>query len=252
MALRDPLTNSLQIAYMRIFSSQVFADATLVLCLTKNDAEMVCRLGCSPAKIRIVPNAVDTDVFKPSEQEEVDTILWVGRMVPEKGIGHLLSVMRKTLVDPNKVRFVLIGDGPLRAKISRFVRARNWQDRVVMLGYQDAASVAEWFGKASVFLFTSVREGLPRVVLEAMAAARPIASFDLPSLREVICPNKEGILVPYGNEDALAEAVLTLNRDAALRRKLGGFARERVSKSFNWELVLSMLSRVYDEAISKR
>ncbi|MDA4124027.1 MAG: glycosyltransferase family 4 protein [Thaumarchaeota archaeon] len=250
MAQRDNVTNLLQEAYLRLVASRALADATVVVCLTKRDADTMAHFGCPQEKIRIVPNAVDAELFSPGPHRDEKTILWVGRMVPEKGVRHLAEVIDLVIEGDKTTRFVIIGDGPLRRLLHDSIAGRDWQNRVSILGRQSREVVSEWMGRASVFLFTSSREGFPKVILEALSSGLPIVSFDLPGLNGVVEHGLDGLMVPPGDTAAMAKSVLSIVGDSDLGKKLGQHGRKRVLDTYTWELVLDLLSNVYLEALS--
>jgi glycosyltransferase involved in cell wall biosynthesis len=250
MAQRDAVTNLFQEAYLRTLALRALADATLVVCLTPWDADSIIRLGCPKEKLRIIPNAVDTELFRPQSHREEKTILWAGRMVPEKGIRHLSRVIQLVMEADKTARFIIIGDGRLRRVLKASIAGRDWQHRVFIQGTQSREFVSDLMAKASVFLFTSTREGFPKVILEALASGTPIVSFDLPGLEGVVENGRDSLLVPLEDDAALAKSVLTLANNPELGERLGLNGRKKVLDAYTWERVLDMLSKVYFEAIS--
>ncbi|MHA1833929.1 MAG: glycosyltransferase, partial [Candidatus Baldrarchaeia archaeon] len=104
-------------------------------------------------------------------------------------------------------------------------------------------------GKATVFVFPSLREGLPLSVLEAMACGVPVVGSDIPGVNEVVKHEENGFLVPPKNSEALANVILTLLNDENLRRKVGRDARQLMTEKYNWNAIASKIEKVYHEAI---
>ncbi|MHA1676313.1 MAG: glycosyltransferase family 4 protein [Candidatus Njordarchaeales archaeon] len=250
IAERDFLTNALQRTYLYSIASWIFRNSTLVICLTKSDANNIIRVGCPPEKIRILPSAVDTELFKPDpSMEKEDLIVWTGRFVPEKGLEYLVKAAKMVTDRNNKVKFLLIGGGPLKPKLLGLIRDLHVESKVFLIGPLKREEVAKYLAKASIFVFPSIREGMPKSVLEAMSAGKPVVASDIPGIREIIKDGVNGILVPPKNPRKLAEAILTLLEDGSLRKKLSRNARKTVLDKFAWDKILIKLQSIYKETI---
>ena len=247
--------NFAQRLYLRSLGLSVFKSANRVICLTLSDAKEVVRLGCPSEKVRLVPNAVDTELFKPCKEcEEDNLVVWVGRFVPEKGLNYLIEAA-KIIVDDFKfknVRFLLVGYGPWKKKIMKLAYDYRLAGKFIRfteaLGRDEVAKV---LGKATIFVFPSLREGLPLSVLEAMACGVPVVGSDVPGINDVIVNGKNGLLVPARDPKALAKAVLTLLNDEDLGRELGQNDRKLVMEKYNWDVVVNEIEKVYHEAIKE-
>jgi len=241
-----------QFAYLRTLGLGVFRSADRVVCLTRSDAEEVVRFGCPLEKIRLIPNAVDTELFMPDEDREDCLVVWVGRFVPEKGVQYLVMAARIVAERSKDVRFLLVGYGPLKARIMKLARDFGLLDKSInILGPLSREEIAEILSKASVFSFPSLKEGMPLSVLEAMASAVPVVSSNIPGINDVIIHGENGILVPPRNPKALANAIMLLLEDRDLRRKLGQNARQLMVEKHSWNLVTEKTEEVYNEAIGK-
>lgn len=241
--------NLAQHLYLRIVGLSVFKLADRVICLTPSDAREVVRLGCPPEKVRVVPNAVDTERFKPCKEREADLVVWVGRFVPEKGLEYLIEAAKIVAQEFKDVKFLLVGYGSLKAKIMKLTFDRGLLNNVRFTGPLSRDEVAKVLGKATVFVFPSLREGLPLSVLEAMACGVPVVGSDIPGVNEVVKHEENGFLVPPKNSEALANVILTLLNDENLRRKVGRDARQLMTEKYNWNAIASKIEKVYHEAI---
>lgn len=242
-----------QHVYLRSLGLSVFRSANRVICLTRADAEEVVRLGCPLEKIRVVPNAVDTERFKPCKERD-NLVVWVGRFVPEKGLNYLVEAA-KIIVNDFKfrnVKFLLVGYGPLKQKIMKLAYDYGLFGRFVhFTGVLSRDEIAEVLSKATVFVFPSLREGLPLSLLEAMSCSLPVVSSDIPGINNVITNGKNGLLVPARNPKALAHAILMLLNDENLRNKLGWNARKLIIGKYNWDMVINEIENVYCEIIKE-
>jgi glycosyltransferase involved in cell wall biosynthesis len=151
----------------------------------------------------------------------------VGSLTPKKSHETLLRAARVARQRLPGLRVAVVGQGPLAGVLRRTAAELAIDDAVAFVGYrEDAARVASAF---DVFVLSSRHEGLPVALLEAMAAGRPVVATRVGGVPEVVRHGGEGILVPPGDPDALAAAMVTVLADANLRARLGEAARRRAA-----------------------
>ncbi len=253
-AVRGPAVNFAQNVYLRTVGTVVFNKATRVICLTRSDAAEIMKLGCPTKKLRIVPNAVDTELFRPSTDEDENSVVWVGRFVPEKGLNFLIKaarIMTRT-TRTTKARFVFVGYGPLKGELQALVSSLGLANTIKFVGPLERDQIADVLARASVFVLPSLKEGMPLSLLEAMSSGRPVVTSRVGGMSEIITHGETGLLVTPGDSEALARAIETILGDADLRKKLGRNARNLVMAKYNWKSVLRALDTVYREACEER
>lgn len=251
MARRGRGINAVQQVYLHTLATRVLKEATLVTCLTRSDARGIAALSCPPEKIRVVPNAIDLQLFKPSEgTEEENTVVWLGRFVPEKGLECLIHAARILMNEEPKARFLLVGEGPLKSKVASMVDNLGLHDNVILTPSVDHAIVPLMLARASVFAFPSLSEGLPFALLEAMACAKAVVASNIPGNMELVRHGENGLLFRVGSPADLAEKISMLLLDSKLRRRLGQEARRTAEERCSWGSVLAKTERVYEEARS--
>ena len=145
----------------------------------------------------------------------------------------LLDAMKKL---PKDVTLTVIGDGPDRAALEE--QAAPFRERVCFLGYQSQTEVAEALKSHNVFVLPSFAEGVPVVLMEAMAAARPVITTRIAGVPELVENGVSGVLVPAGDVDALENAISSVTQDIDLQSKMGLAGRSKVSAEY----------RAFDEA----
>jgi glycosyltransferase involved in cell wall biosynthesis len=251
MVRRGLVIDMLQEVYLRSVARLLFNMASEVICLTAAEAENVAEVMGGYDKISVIPNGVDVDFFKPSEEKDSNLIAWIGRFVPEKGLVYLLEAMREVVKQSADVKLVLGGDGPLRNDLWNFVNRFGLRKNIVFLGALNHVEVASILSKSSIFVFPSLKEGMPRALLETMACGAAVIGSNVSGIKDIIRHERNGILVPPRDPVALANAILTLLRDENLRRFLGQNARELMIKKYNWDKVTDKLEDVYYEAVAK-
>lgn len=250
LAQRDPFTNFLQYSYMLSLGSYVRDKSTIVHCVTKSDADLMINLGCKPEKIVVLPNPVDTEVFQPGYLARSNQIIWAGRFVPEKGLEYLIQAFRLVLNYKKEVRLVLVGDGPEKPKIVALVNSLGLQKNVFFEVPLDSRGIASQLSESALFVLPSVREGFPRILLEAMSCAKPVVAFKIPGIKEIVKNDYNGILVKLRDAKSLAKAILELLEDNDRARHLSSNARETIVEHHTWDKYLAKLDRVYEMALS--
>ena len=177
-------------------------------------------------KLHIVHCGVDPDLYAgaPAGGKKM---LFVGRLAAVKGMPILLDAMKRL---PKDVTLTVIGDGPDRKALEE--QAAPFRERVQFLGYQSQSEVAEALKSHDIFVLPSFAEGVPVVLMEAMAAARPVITTRIAGVPELVENGKAGILVPAGDTDALRDAIDGLSGDIALQQAMGQAGRAKVCAEY--------------------
>ncbi len=152
----------------------------------------------------------------------------IGRFVKQKDYPNLLHAFKK-LTETQEAELIILGKGPLKSKVEQLVEALNLKNNVQLVGFDP--NPYKYLKHADVFVLSSLHEGMPGVLIQAMAAGVACISTDCPTgPNEIIEHEKNGILVPVGDSNVLAGAMLSLASDSALREKYGEAAKKSVKK----------------------
>jgi glycosyltransferase involved in cell wall biosynthesis len=252
MAKSNKLIDLAQSLYIRTLGQQIFNDATLVICLTRSDAYEIQRYMCPAEKIRIVPNGVDVETFKPYSSVMDNLLFWGGRFVFQKGLIYLIHAFANVVNSNPDIKLRMTGDGPLLSKIYAMVKSYGLENNVEFKGRVPRDELSKLIGESSIYLLPSLKEGMPYALLEAMACGKPVIGSDIPGINDVITHGKNGILVPPRNPEALANAILTILDDKGLRIKLGQNARQLMVEKYSWDTISEKIEKIYHEAIEER
>ncbi|KON31409.1 hypothetical protein AC478_02865 [miscellaneous Crenarchaeota group-1 archaeon SG8-32-3] len=247
---RDIAFNFFQNLYLRTLGLDVFRKADRIICLTRSDAKEVASFGCHSEKIRLIPNAVDIELFKPEDEREDNLIVWVGRFVPEKGIRYLIEAAATVVNKFKDAKFLLIGYGPLKAKLMKMAYDRGLLGGSVhFLGTLSRNEIANTLRRATVFVIPSLKEGMPISLLEAMASGLAVVGSDIPGINDPVIDEENGLLVSPKNPEILANAILSLLGDSRLRTKLSQNARKHIVENHRWEIIIKRIEKIYNEAL---
>ena len=209
-----------------------------VVALTEESAVWL-RRHTSARHVPVIPNPVPYPLPSsaprlepPARSTEGERLLLaVGRLVDQKGFDLLIAAFQKLAARFPRWRLIILGEGPLRDVLMQQIAAAGLTGRVALPGR--AGNVGEWYAAADLYVMSSRFEGFPNTLAEAMAHGLPAVSFDCDTgPRDIIRHEVDGLLVPPGDVDALAEALARLMADDALRQRYAARAvevRERFS-----------------------
>lgn len=206
-------------------------------------------------KVLIIPYGVNLEKFNPQRKTirraelglaDDDLIIGqVARLTEQKGHRFLIDAAPQVIAALPNVKFVLVGDGPLRQDLQMRIAEKNLQKHFVLLGFRH--DVHELLPLFDIFTLPSLYEGLPNVVLEAMACALPVVATPADGTKEAAVDGQTGLLVPIGDVEALAEKLIEIGRDAALRRSLGQAGRKRVEERFSLTGQVAQFEALYTQ-----
>lgn len=205
-------------------------------------------------KIHLIYHGLDLSRFTVADRPAIPTqrVLAVGRLQEKKGFAHLVRACH--LLQQRGRRFIceIVGDGPERAPLQQLIDQLGAGDVVRLSGRLPYAEVLARYREADVFALPSIlagngdRDGIPNVLLEAMALQLPVVSTRLSGIPELITDGVDGLLVPPGDEDALADVLAQLLDDADRRAALGRAARAKVERDFDIHRNAERLLALFD------
>lgn len=218
---------------------------------SQSDLDECDRAAIAPERKRVlVGNGIQLERFAraiaPDAHPKV--VLCVGRLEETKNQTMLFEAAR--LLRDRGREFVLqvVGGGSRRAEYEEWVKAHGLEGTICFLGYRE--DIPELTGRASVCVRVSLKEGLPRALMEAAAAGRPAVATDVGGNRDVIVEGVTGYLVPVGDSHALAERIGRLLEDSDAARRMGAAARARALALFDERVVTRAIIKVYDELLA--
>lgn len=157
----------------------------------------------------------------------------VGSLILRKSVDHLLKAVAAVKHGTPPIHLLVVGDGPERQALEKLAEQLGLAGRITFAGFQQTPLA--WVAAMDVMVLSSPKEGLPRVVLEAMLLGKPVVGSDVVGTQEVVRHGTTGLLYPYGDVPVLARHLEALVGDSALRQRLGAAGRERVLQEFSIE-----------------
>lgn len=210
-----------------------------------------------PADYRIIPNGVDIERFSPENpalEEFADgklNILFVGRLEKRKGLDYLLGAYGKVKRQFPNIRLIVVGPGTrLRPKYEKLVKANNLGD-VVFVGFVSGSELSKYYRRADIFCAPATGgESFGIVLLEAMASGKPVVASSIEGYANLLNHGEEGFLFPPRDEDALAQALLSLLTNDSLRHQMSVKGRVK-AEQYSWANIAQKVMDCYIDLLGK-
>jgi glycosyltransferase involved in cell wall biosynthesis len=230
--------------------AEKIAGAAFVCCIGAYARSQLMKL--SPledwGKFEVSPLGVDAAVFAPRPFREAPNpfeVICVGRLVPAKGQHILVAAVDRLVKEGRHICLRFVGDGPDRPSLEADVAARGLGASVVFEGAGNQDRIRALYAQADAFALASFAEGIPVVLMEAMAMEIPCVTTWITGIPELIRDGVDGLLVPPSDDAALAQVLAVLMDDAAVRRRLGTAGRARVLEAYNLSRNTERLAAIF-------
>jgi glycosyltransferase involved in cell wall biosynthesis len=209
--------------------------------------------GVDSSKIAVMWNGVDEKIFCPlNNKEKLEKyVLYTGVLRARKGLFDLMKcvvLVKKIIPD---IKFIICGTGPLLQKLKEQVQNLGLEEQVIFLGRVDRKKLIQMYQNATIHVIPSIYEGLPTVLLEAMACGLPVVATNIGGNRDIISSNVNGLLVPPGSPKEMAQMISVLWVDESLRNRLGHSARETILKKYTWDIITTNFINIYECLLQK-
>lgn len=210
-------------------------------------------------KINVVPNGVNLLLYSGIDRDyefrrryamdNEKIILFVGRLVYEKGVQHLIAAMPKILNGYHDAKLVIAGKGGMMDELKQEANALGLGDKVYFTGYINGKDVPKLYKAADVAVFPSTYEPFGIVALEAMLSERPIVVSDIGGLNEIVQHRENGMKCYAGNANSIADSILELLYNPELCANLTKKAKAKVRNEYNWNKIAQDTHFIYQKAI---
>jgi glycosyltransferase involved in cell wall biosynthesis len=234
--------------------SHKLAAANFVICISRFARSQAMKLtsGRHWHKFEVCPLGVDLEQFSPSRKVEESgpfTILCIGRLTPAKGQRILIDACRRLADAGRDFRLVMVGAGPDMSDLRAAASELGLGDKVIFTGALNQDQVRGWYARADAFALPSFAEGVPVVLMEAMACAIPCVTTRITGIPELIRDAQDGLLVTPSDTEELASALARLMDDPALRTALGTTGRGRVCSHYHLQRNVEQLAAIFHKRL---
>ena len=218
--------------------------------------------GLPEDKVVMVPNGVNTHVYEGAEKEDLKAfrtkfalpeekiVLFVGRLVYEKGVHVLINAAPKVLEKVN-AKFVIVGSGYMKEQLLNIVRSMKLEHKVLFAGFVDDATLLRLQKCADVSVVPSLFEPFGIVALEAMAAKSPVVVSDTGGLAEIVDHEVDGVKVYTNNPDSLAWGIIRVLTDEKNAQRLRSNAYKKIQEKYNWDRIAQQTENIYKSVLSE-
>lgn len=227
------------------------------LCASDAIRRMLIDDGVAPERTAVVHDGVDLARLSAVPPASIHEAFWLphhapvvanaAALVPHKGQRHLVEAAKIVVQDVPDARFVIFGEGELRESLERQIRSHALEKHVLLAGFR--ADVLSLCKTIDLFVMSSITEGLGSAVLEAMACRRAVVGTEAGGIPEAIVHGETGLLVPPRDDAAMADAIVRLLRDPAMRTKFGEAGYRRVDEHFSAERMVRRVLGVYEDVV---
>jgi len=234
-------------------SSEVIVNSNYM----KNELQRL--FGLPYEKINVVPNGVNINLFNDVERDydfrrnyamdNEKIILFMGRLVYEKGIQNLIAAMPKILAHYHDAKLVICGKGGMMNELKNQANSLGLGNKIYFAGYMNAKNVQKMYKCADVSVFPSTYEPFGIVALEAMLSGTPVVVSDIGGLNEIVDHGINGMKSYAGNPNSLADSILSLLFDQKLCTNVVKNALSKVKKDYNWQKIAQDTHFTYQKAI---
>lgn len=240
-----------------------WCDAMICVCDALTDQYVAAGIG-SREKYTTVYSGMEVEPFldPPKSRDEVRrklgladehiVIAKVARLFNLKGHEYLIRAARRVVDRVPNVRFLLIGDGSLRAEFEAQIESLGLTQSFVFAGLVPPERIPELVNASDIVAHTSVWEGLARVLPQGLIAGKPVVSYDIDGAKEVVIPGETGFLLPSESNDELSAALIELAESKVLRERLGANGRARFTDQFRHEKMTEKIREVYLRVLASR
>jgi len=248
-----------RLSWMRyaLFQHRLMARGDLFLAVSEALRTQAIARGFPAERTLVHYNGVDLVRFRPGGDREVATILHVGRLVAKKGTATLLRAFAEVRNAYPQARLMVVGEGPLRLRLERLAGDLALGESIVFAGARTPDEIAGFMRTATLLAAPSRTtvggdaEGLPNVVVEAMASGLPVVATDHGGIAEAVAEGENGFLVGESQVEPLARRIGDLLTDAALRARMGAAGRSIAERDFDAAQWSARLEDHYDALIAR-
>jgi L-malate glycosyltransferase len=238
------------------FTRYVLERADLIYAVSRNiKSHIISDFGIAEEKIRYMPFGIDTQLFSPRPPRLEDApeirILCNRGFYPVYDMGTLVEGFYRALLSDKRLRLILKGDGPEKDAIDELVRSLGVGDVVSFRERSPYTDVPGDYKQADIFVSTALSDGTPVSLLEAMASGLPCIATNVGGVPEWITDGVNGVLIPPGDPQILADQILRIAADRDLRASYGSRARQRVLENGDWCTLMPRAEKDYEELVAR-
>ena len=238
-----------------------FKKADKIICVSQSLSEIASELGAEPAKLKIIPNGINTDIFYPRNRSKARTrlgiqgdtkiILSVGGLVKRKGFHRVIPHLKKMKMDFKDILFIIVGgesvEGNYSGELRALVNELGLEDVVRFEGLQPPEKLPYYYAAADIFVLATANEGWPNVIVESLACGTPVVATDVGGVKEIITHDDLGYTVPFDDPEALYAKMKKALGQSWDHEKISSYACRR-----SWNNVADEVLTMFKEILREK
>lgn len=226
-----------------------FAAADKIICYTEAEKKELVNIGIKSLKIKVIHNGIDTDLFVPSKETSFDkkNLLWVGRYARGKGLEYLIDAFNIVKSRHPEATLTMIGEGPEKDRIVQKIHDLNLGNSIIMKDFVQNSELVGFYQNSSVFVLSSLEEGVPRTILESMSCGIPVVCSRLPQLVDIV--DGGGMLVPVKDSQTLGDRISEVLSNSSLAEEFRENGRRNVVENYSWKDTVKETVKLYEELV---
>ena len=204
--------------------------------------------GIQASKILILPNSIDTNIFKPKNVKKKYDIISVGYLDEAKVPYLIIDAVLRLIIDYPRIKVAIAGDGPMKQLLQEMITQKNIGKHIELIGYVD--DIVEFYNSGKVFMFTSTTEGLPRTIIESMSCGVPVIASNVGDIGDIVKHGKNGYLIEQNNLNDFVEKIKILFNNDILYKSFVEHGITHVNDNYTyasankvWKLIFNKINK---------
>ena len=225
-----------------------------IVCNSEASVQAMRNCGTPKERLSYIPNGIDTDFYMPGKKQPSSSplILCVCRLSQDKDLATLIKAFELAWRQKPGLRLRLVGEGPKERELREFVNRKIDGQAAKNIEFAGASSQPlRHYQEADIFALSSIREGQPNVIMEAMSCALPVCATNAGGIPGLVDQDKTGLLSPVGQAEAMAENLLELANNPSLAQDMGIAGREKIKNNFSFSNMVASHERLFDKLWEK-
>lgn len=242
------------------FGKKIFQQASGVICVNKSEIpNLETKYKIPSDKIQFIPNCPTPKKYAVNEKEaekllgplyKNDYLLYVGFLYEWKNPVLLVKVIKEIVKNQPTIQLVMVGSGPDENKIRSLINHWDLKDNIILLKFVSEKLLTYLYDKAKIFLFPSIYDVSPTVLLDAMNHSKPVVAHAIPSVMELIIDEKNGFLIPINHIEMYKEKILYLLENKDIQKEYGLYSKKIIDKYYNWNKVGAQILQLYKNVLA--
>jgi 1,4-alpha-glucan branching enzyme len=255
----SPAVSIVGMTYEALRGKKILRTVDRIIAVSAAAKKDVMEYGLPETKFTVIHNGVDTTVYKPTPSDYLNIhkdgcdclMLFVGRLIRQKGLHHLIAVMPDLLKEYPRTKLLIVGKGGDFETLKSKVHKHGLEKNIVFPGFIPDDKLPDLYSNADMFVLPSLWEVFPVAMLEALSCGAPLCSSDAGGNPEMVDVGKNGLIFRKGNQPEMLEKLSQMVGDPALRKHMSVSSRETALTRFDWEIITRKTQGFYDKAIAE-